>query len=165
MRSSWGHSVQCSTMFPFDPCSCSKLGPKHQGQGSMEAALHSLSQLDLGYIDLYLIHWPGTQGLQVSDQRNPGLEVNCVFALHLFPVKQWCYWCYRKHVLFADSLAIAIAITRQQSQELGFTGRVACSGKAEGHWCIQLQACTHERTNAELQDSSCAATGMYVQVI
>ncbi|XP_068611932.1 glyoxal reductase-like [Brachionichthys hirsutus] len=50
----------------------SKLSPKNQGEGAMEAALHSLSQLDLGYIDLYLIHWPGTQGLPVSDQRNPG---------------------------------------------------------------------------------------------
>lgn len=41
----------------------------------MEGALHSLSQLDLGYIDLYLVHWPGTQGLLVSDQHNPGKEV------------------------------------------------------------------------------------------
>lgn len=72
MRLSLGQSVQCSTMFPLDLYSCSKLGPKDQGEGSTEAALHSLSQLDLGYIDLYLIHWPGTQGLQVSDQQNPG---------------------------------------------------------------------------------------------
>ena len=54
---------------------CSKLGPKDQGEKAMEGALHSLSQLDLGYIDLYLIHWPGTQGLVVGDQRNPGQEL------------------------------------------------------------------------------------------
>ncbi|XP_026171703.1 uncharacterized oxidoreductase YtbE [Mastacembelus armatus] len=50
----------------------SKLGPKDQGDSAMGGALHSLSQLDLGYIDLYLIHWPGTQGLVVTDQHNPG---------------------------------------------------------------------------------------------
>ncbi|XP_037539950.1 glyoxal reductase [Nematolebias whitei] len=59
----------------------SKLGPKDQGEKAMEGALHSLSQLNLGYIDLYLIHWPGTQGLPVTDQRNPGNRAQSWVAL------------------------------------------------------------------------------------
>ncbi|XP_010785164.1 aldose reductase-related protein 1-like [Notothenia coriiceps] len=52
----------------------SKLGSKDQGKRAMEGALHSLSDLDMGYIDLYLIHWPGTQDLEITDPRNSGKE-------------------------------------------------------------------------------------------
>ncbi|XP_023650167.1 uncharacterized oxidoreductase YtbE [Paramormyrops kingsleyae] len=48
----------------------SKLGPRDQGPSAREACLQSLMQLGFEYIDLYLIHWPGTQGLAVGDGHN-----------------------------------------------------------------------------------------------
>ncbi|XP_077400267.1 aldo-keto reductase Mvan_2161 [Vanacampus margaritifer] len=59
----------------------SKLGPKDQGEGAIEGALHSLSSLGMEYIDLYLIHWPGTRGLDVTDHRNPGNRAQSWAAL------------------------------------------------------------------------------------
>ena len=50
----------------------SKLAPEDQGERAKEAALHSLSELGMDYIDLYLILWPGTRGLAVDDPSNAG---------------------------------------------------------------------------------------------
>ncbi|XP_053890224.1 glyoxal reductase-like [Malaclemys terrapin pileata] len=48
-----------------------KLGPRDQGKAEAEAAcLRSLEQLACGYLDLYLIHWPGTQGKPQGDKGN-----------------------------------------------------------------------------------------------
>lgn len=48
----------------------SKLAPRDQGEEAEAACLHSLKQLDCDYIDLYLIHWPGKQGLKSEDPGN-----------------------------------------------------------------------------------------------
>ncbi|KAJ8255073.1 hypothetical protein GJAV_G00200630 [Gymnothorax javanicus] len=49
----------------------SKLGPRDQGSRAREGCVRSLERLGFEYIDLYLVHWPGTQGLPVGDQQNP----------------------------------------------------------------------------------------------
>ncbi|XP_030193874.1 uncharacterized protein LOC115529359 [Gadus morhua] len=59
----------------------SKLGPKDQGERAMEAALHSVSELGMDYIDLYLIHWPGTRDLAVGDPCNQGNRAGSWVAL------------------------------------------------------------------------------------
>ncbi|XP_054851155.1 glyoxal reductase-like [Eublepharis macularius] len=49
----------------------SKLSPRDHGEGAAEAAcLHSLQELGCDYLDLYLIHWPGTQGRPQEDKGN-----------------------------------------------------------------------------------------------
>ncbi|XP_060110495.1 glyoxal reductase-like [Heteronotia binoei] len=49
----------------------SKLSPRDHGEGPAEAAcLHSLQGLGCDYLDLYLIHWPGTQGRPQEDKGN-----------------------------------------------------------------------------------------------
>nr|CAB3265207.1 prostaglandin F synthase-like [Phallusia mammillata] len=47
-----------------------KIGPKDMGKGAVQALDQSLSNLGIPYVDLYLIHWPGKQGLKHDDQQN-----------------------------------------------------------------------------------------------
>lgn len=49
----------------------SKLGPSEQGAEKAPQAIQgSLARLDCGYLDLYLIHWPGTHKLKVNDVKH-----------------------------------------------------------------------------------------------
>ncbi|KAM4017183.1 putative oxidoreductase YtbE isoform 2-T2 [Anomaloglossus baeobatrachus] len=48
----------------------SKLSPADLGQGARDACLKSLAELGVEYLDLYLVHWPGKQGLRSDDARN-----------------------------------------------------------------------------------------------
>ncbi|ESP02235.1 hypothetical protein LOTGIDRAFT_205112 [Lottia gigantea] len=53
----------------------SKLGPKDHGKDKCRAScLKSIEVLQCDYLDLYLIHWPGGQGLQPSDTRHKDLR-------------------------------------------------------------------------------------------
>ena len=49
----------------------SKLGPKDHGSEKAKLAFEqTLKNLNTDYLDLYLIHWPGVQGLKVEDPQN-----------------------------------------------------------------------------------------------
>ena len=50
--------------------------PVDQGQGKCrEACLRSINNLQTGYLDLYLIHWPGVQGKKPEDPDNKKLRL------------------------------------------------------------------------------------------
>ncbi|XP_023023611.2 glyoxal reductase [Leptinotarsa decemlineata] len=51
-----------------------KLAPHDQGEKAYKALEQSLKNLDCEYIDLYLIHWPGVHGVNVSDSQNAKLR-------------------------------------------------------------------------------------------
>ncbi|XP_019867721.1 glyoxal reductase-like [Aethina tumida] len=48
----------------------SKLSPADQGEKAYEALKESVTNLDCGYLDLYLIHWPGVFGTNSSSSSN-----------------------------------------------------------------------------------------------
>lgn len=53
-----------------------KLSPKDHGADKCRSAIKkSLENLGIDYLDLYLIHWPGVQGLAVDDSRNSELRL------------------------------------------------------------------------------------------
>ncbi|XP_060520012.1 glyoxal reductase-like [Cylas formicarius] len=51
-----------------------KLSPNDQGEKAYDALQESLRKLDCGYIDLYLIHWPGAYGVNASKVNNSALR-------------------------------------------------------------------------------------------
>ncbi|KAJ1551817.1 hypothetical protein HK096_003388 [Nowakowskiella sp. JEL0078] len=83
-----------------------KIGPKDQGEDkAYKAVLESLRKLgpEIGYLDLVLIHWPGTQGLKLNSPRNPENRLGSWRALEK---------------LFNEKLALSIGVSNFNIQHL-----------------------------------------------
>ena len=60
-----------------------KIAPKDQGYDKCsKAILERLKLLDLDYIDLLLLHWPGSQGLKPSNPKNKENRLGSITAMH-----------------------------------------------------------------------------------
>ncbi|KFM66407.1 putative reductase, partial [Stegodyphus mimosarum] len=67
--------VNSSNILREDVFVTSKLGPTHQGaEKAKMSALSSLETLQLNYLDLYLIHWPGSAGMKPDNPMNAELR-------------------------------------------------------------------------------------------
>eukprot|EP01025_Chloroclados_australasicus_P065265 TRINITY_DN889_c0_g2_i3.p1 TRINITY_DN889_c0_g2~~TRINITY_DN889_c0_g2_i3.p1 ORF type:complete len:294 (+),score=47.79 TRINITY_DN889_c0_g2_i3:449-1330(+) len=63
----------------------SKIGPRHQGwEAAMKACKESLQYLQMDYIDLMMIHWPGAHGIEPSGQQNRNLRMETWRVLEEF---------------------------------------------------------------------------------
>jgi len=59
-----------------------KLGPQHLGGDAVKGLNESLKNLGVTYVDLYLIHWPGRQGLKQESEENKVLRKEAWLALN-----------------------------------------------------------------------------------
>jgi len=60
----------------------SKLSPREQGRQACRGAVErALVELDTNYLDLFLIHWPGVQGLDVKHADNQKMRLESWLAL------------------------------------------------------------------------------------
>ncbi|XP_061462197.1 glyoxal reductase-like isoform X2 [Rhineura floridana] len=71
IRHALSELLPCHGLARGDIFLTSKLSPRDHGEESAErACLRSLKELGCDYLDLYLIHWPGTQGRPQEDEGN-----------------------------------------------------------------------------------------------
>ncbi|KAJ3358630.1 hypothetical protein HDU91_005159 [Kappamyces sp. JEL0680] len=60
-----------------------KIAPKDQGYEKCRKAIDKrLEELDVTYIDLLLLHWPGSQGLKPDNPKNKDNRIGSLLAMH-----------------------------------------------------------------------------------
>ena len=67
----------------------SKISPKQMGN-PLAAIEESLQKLGVTYLDLCLLHWPGTGGLKQDDPRQPEKRLQSWQALQTAQKNGWC---------------------------------------------------------------------------
>jgi methylglyoxal/glyoxal reductase len=69
-----GEAIKESGIAREDIFVTTKLAPNDHGEKAYAAVKESLARLELSYVDLVLVHWPGVKGLQGDDERLKGIR-------------------------------------------------------------------------------------------